>query len=51
MLQKEIDMHTADNPVGAKESANGAVDLIPYHVPTYVPKAFCSPSFFLIPYL
>lgn len=35
-LQKEIDMHTADNPVEAKESATGAVGLIPYHVPTYV---------------
>jgi len=34
VLQKEIDMHTADNPVEAKESANGTVDLIPYHVPT-----------------
>lgn len=36
MLQKEIDMYTADNPVEAKESANGTTGLIPYHVPTYV---------------
>jgi len=36
VLQKEIDMYTADNPVEAKESANGMVELIPYHVPTYV---------------
>ena len=36
VLQKEIDMHTADNPVEAMESATGAVELIPYHVPTYV---------------
>lgn len=36
VLQKEIDMYTADNPVEAKESANGTVGLIPYHVPTYV---------------
>jgi len=36
MLQKEIDMYTADNPVEAKESATGTVGLIPYHVPTYV---------------
>lgn len=34
VLQKEIDMHTADNPVEAKESVNGTVDLIPYHIPT-----------------
>ncbi|KAF9649484.1 hypothetical protein BDM02DRAFT_3113707 [Thelephora ganbajun] len=34
VLQKEIDMHTADNPLEAKESANGTVELIPYHVPT-----------------
>ena len=36
VLQKEIDMHTADNPVESKETATGAVGLIPYHVPTYV---------------
>ena len=36
VLQKEIDMHTADNPVEAKKSATGTVGLIPYHVPTYV---------------
>lgn len=36
MLQKEIDMHTADNPVEAKASADGTVRLIPYHVPTCV---------------
>ena len=36
MLQKEIDIHTADNPVEAKESAAGTTELIPYHVPTYV---------------
>ena len=36
VLQKEIDMHTADNPVEAKESHDGAVGLIPYHVPTCV---------------
>lgn len=36
VLQKEIDMHTADNPVEAKESATGVVGLIPYHVPTCV---------------
>jgi hypothetical protein len=26
VLQKEIDMHTADNPVEAKESPNGTVE-------------------------
>ena len=36
VLQKEIDMHTADNPVEAMESTSGTVGLIPYHVPTYV---------------
>ena len=36
VLQKEIDMHTADNPVEAMESTNGTAELIPYHVPTYV---------------
>lgn len=34
VLQKEIDIHTADNPVEAKESPDGMVQLIPYHVPT-----------------
>jgi len=34
VLQKEIDMYTADNPVEAKESASGVAGLIPYHVPT-----------------
>ena len=42
VLQKEIDMYTADNPVEAKESADGTVGLIPYHVPTCVRSA---PSF------
>lgn len=36
VLQKEIDLYTADNPVEAKEAANGMAGLIPYHVPTYV---------------
>lgn len=36
LLQKEIDMHTADNPVEAKESPDGTIRLIPYHVPTCV---------------
>jgi len=36
VLQKEIDMYTADNPIESKESATGTVGLIPYHVPTYV---------------
>jgi hypothetical protein len=36
MLQKEIDMHTTENPVGTMESPDGTVRLIPYHVPTYV---------------
>lgn len=36
VLQKEIDLYTADNPVEAKESTNGTAGLIPYHVPTYV---------------
>jgi hypothetical protein len=39
VLQKEIDMHTADNPVESKESADGTVGLIPYHVPTCVRSA------------
>ena len=36
MLQKEIDLYTADNPVEAMQAANGTAGLIPYHVPTYV---------------
>ena len=38
-------MYTADNPVGAKESANGTVELIPYHVPTYVHFYAPTPQF------
>ncbi|KAF9783970.1 hypothetical protein BJ322DRAFT_888554 [Thelephora terrestris] len=34
VLQKEIDMYTADNPVEAMGSATGVVELVPYHVPT-----------------
>ena len=34
--QKGIGMCTADNPVEVKEYANGIVELIPCHVPTYV---------------
>ena len=45
MLQKEIDIHTADNPVEAKESAAGTTELIPYHVPTCVcPWATAPPT-------
>lgn len=48
MLQKEIDMHTADNPVEAKESPDGTVRLIPYHVPTYVhPRVSALPIAYL----
>ena len=43
VLQKEIDMHTADNPVEAKESAGGMVEFIPYHVPTYVYSSASTP--------
>lgn len=43
VLQKEIDMHTADNPVEAKESPDGVIGLIPYHVPTCVPPGVSFP--------
>ena len=39
-------MYTADNPVEAKESANGVVELIPYHVPTYVHPYALTPQLF-----
>ena len=45
VLQKEIDMYTADNPVEAKESANSTVGLIPYHVPTYAHSCASTPPF------
>ena len=48
VLQKEIDMYTADNPIEAKESATGTVGLIPYHVPTYV-HSCASPVVWLTP--
>jgi hypothetical protein len=44
MLQKEIDMYTADNPVEATESPDGSVRLIPYHVPTYVHRRVFVPQ-------
>ena len=48
MLQKEIDMYTADNPIEAKESSHGTVGLIPYHVPTYVRPFTIRPSSFYL---
>ena len=47
VLQKEIDMYTADNSVEVKESANGIVESIPYHVPTYVHPYAPTPQLFV----